>query len=214
MNVKKSIIRLLVIAHVLVASVCAVKAFSLVKRVDATPYSGKTENVRATERIIYIDGEVNSEMLDNVCGALDDLKQEGSPDIEVIISSSGGYVEPGLDIVDKLSCYRGKKTAKVTRTAGSMAAIILQACDRRLCADNATIFVHNLYMENVGLDELRDRRQLKKLVKEMEKDQEKMNRLVMKRTGMSRQKVVKIFKKKPTFSAKEALELGLIDQII
>jgi len=214
MNRKKILNKLLVIVLVLIVSVCAVKAFSLVKRVDATPYIGKAADIQTAERIIYIDGEVNSEMLDNVCETLNDLTQAGSPDIEVIISSSGGYVEPGLDIIDQLGRYRGKKTAKVTRTAGSMAAIILQACDRRLCADNATIFVHNLYMENVGLDELHDQRQLKKLVKELEEDQEKMNRLVMKRTGMSRQKVVKIFKKKPTFSAKEALELGLIDQII
>ncbi len=214
MNRKRILNGLLVIALVLIGSVGAVKAFSLVKRVDATPCIGKTGEIQTAGRVLYIEGEVNSEMLDNVCETLNDLKDEGSPDIEVIISSSGGYVEPGLDIIDQLSCYQGKKTGKVTRTAGSMAAIILQACDRRLCADNATIFVHNLYMENVGLDELRDKRRIKKLVKELEKDQEKMNRLVMKRSGMSRQKVAKIFKKKPTLSAKEALKLGLIDQIM
>jgi ATP-dependent protease ClpP protease subunit len=214
MNAKKISTSIFAVAIVLIASLVAAKVFSRVGRTDPAPHAAQAKNEQTTaKKVVHITGEVNYEMYASLVDSFNDFEEMGSPDVEVVISSDGGFVEPGLEIIDLLEGYEGKKTAKVVRIAGSMAAIILQACDQRACEDNATIFVHNLYVERVELDQLRDERQRKRLIDDLEKDQERMYRIVMKRSGMSRQEVVEIWKEAPTLNAKEALELNLIDRI-
>ena len=80
---------------------------------------------------LIISGSVNPAMYEFVVAALAHLRCRGSPDLKVIIDSTGGDVSWGLDIYDQLRLYRGKKRGEVMCRAASMAAIILHACDVR-----------------------------------------------------------------------------------
>ncbi|MFA6594337.1 MAG: ATP-dependent Clp protease proteolytic subunit [Candidatus Buchananbacteria bacterium] len=95
------------------------------------------------KKILEISGEIDAEMSEYIRTAFSRLIAEGAPDIVILFTSTGGSVERGLEIYDMLKAYPGKKTGVVIAFAQSMAAIILQACDRRLILPHAIIFVHN-----------------------------------------------------------------------
>src|SRR5258706_13842770 len=96
------------------------------------------------KNIIEIAGEVDADMIMYVREAMLRLIAKGNPDITVLINSNGGSVTCGLDIYDVLKYYTGKKTGIVQRFAKSMAAVILQACERRQTMRHSIIHIHHV----------------------------------------------------------------------
>ncbi|MFA7169922.1 MAG: ATP-dependent Clp protease proteolytic subunit [Candidatus Paceibacterota bacterium] len=160
------------------------------------------------------DEKINAETFYHVCESVFALIAKGSPDIEIIITSGGGSVEPGLAIYDLLRLYKGKKTGIVVGYAHSMAAIILQACEVRKACKHAELLIHNIRRNDVSLDVLRDSEKLSKLREEMEKDQKKHYEILSERTGRSIEEICRKCEEEIKLDANEAKEFGLIDEII
>lgn len=166
------------------------------------------------KRIIDLKGDVNDEMAYYVREALFRLKTENDPDIEVQISSNGGDVAVGLCIYDMLKNYPGQKTGIVNGFARSMGAIILQACNVRCCMRHSSVLIHHVSINRISLDELRSKKKLKKRKKDMEKDQDSLYKILMKKTGKSKEEIMAACRKDLGMTSKEAKEFGLIDKII
>lgn len=164
--------------------------------------------------ILYLEGDVCGKMADQIHLSLMELEAKGSPPIEVRICTGGGSVRAGLGVYDFLRQYRGKKTGIVWGYALSMGAIILQACDERLCLPHSSVLIHHVNTESVSLDELEDPDRLNLLRKSMQEDQETLYKILVARTGKSKEKVRKACKRDESMTAKEALEFGLVDRII
>jgi ATP-dependent protease ClpP protease subunit len=164
--------------------------------------------------IIDLSGEVDYEMADYVRECFRILKSKGSPDITIEITSAGGDVGIGLSILDMLRLYPGKKTGKVIGFARSMAAVILQACDKRLCAKHAVMMIHHLYKNEVSLDVMRDPKKARKTLEEMEESQNWIYEVLCKRTKKRKAVIKKICEEERDLTANEALNLGLIDKVI
>lgn len=170
--------------------------------------------IRADNPVLYITGDVEGKMYERVAVALAFLATKGSPDIDVVIDSNGGSVATGLDIYDLIRLYKGKTVGTVISRAASMGAIILQACGVRKCALHAEILIHHISRKSVGLDTLKSKKQHKKLVREMEVDQQRQYDILVKKTGQSKKKIVITCKLDKFMSAEEAKSFGLIDEVV
>ena len=164
------------------------------------------------KNIIVIKGDINGITVLYIEEALSMLYVKKSPDIFILISSAGGSVEAGLDIVDLLSLYPGKKTAIVTKEARSMAAVIIQVCDERRATPHSTIMIHHI-RRRITLDVLRDKKKRSAFLNEMEKTQEKIYKILAQKTKKQIKDISGECKKERNMTVNEAIEFGLIDMI-
>ena len=70
------------------------------------------------------------------------LTSEGK-DVEIQISSPGGFIFPGLEIFNLIRNYEGFVTIRIVGLAASMASYIAMAGDRIIAEDNAVFMIHN-----------------------------------------------------------------------
>jgi ATP-dependent Clp protease protease subunit len=165
------------------------------------------------QNIILLDDEIVGKMVNYTYECLEDLMGRAAPDVEVRIFTNGGSVRAGLDIYDALRRYPGKKTGVVYAYAHSMGAIILQACDDRVCLPHARVLIHSVNTQSVSLDVLEDPKRLKELRKSMQIDQQSLYAILVERTGKSKDEIVNVCKRDAEMKAEEALAFGLIDRI-
>ncbi|MFA6340985.1 MAG: ATP-dependent Clp protease proteolytic subunit [Candidatus Paceibacterota bacterium] len=172
----------------------------------------KVESNLLKKGVILVCGKIEQKMSDYMEESFATLYLKNSPDITVLISSVGGNVGDGLFIYDLLSLYPGRKTAIVVGEAYSMAAIILQACDKRFAMRHAKILTHNTTSE-IKLDVLRDKRKLRDTIADIEKRQMQQYIVVSKRSGKSIKEVRAAFAKDKPIPVDEAIKFGLLDGI-
>lgn len=163
---------------------------------------------------IDIYGEIDDNTALYVRSSLTILFSKGAPDLIVMITSDGGSADLGLQIYDMLRLYPSKKVGKVIGMARSMAAIILQACDQRQCADNACILIHNVNLGEISSDALTNPRIFKSVTKDIKQINDRLHKILSERTRKSKKEINQICKRNYDITADEALKLGLIDTII
>ena len=73
-----------------------------------------------------------------------DLERAGGEDVEVTISSPGGYVSDALEMFNLLRNYSGHVTAILSGYAMSAASYIPLAADKVIAEDNAVYMIHNV----------------------------------------------------------------------
>lgn len=173
----------------------------------------KEREVLLSRNIMLLDTDVNGKMADHVYECLTILEARGSPDIEVRIFTDGGSVRVGLHIYDALCRYKGKKVGLVSVFARSMGAIILQACDERICLKHAVILIHHVNTQSISLDTIENARSLAKLRESMWADQKALYAILAKRTGKNHREIRDACKKDQDMNADQAKAFGLIDRI-
>ncbi len=144
------------------------------------------------------------------------VMDSGVKNITILISSPGGSVYDALGIYDSL--MEARKKAKVngvvTGYAASAAAmILLQACTVRKCYPNARILFHEpktfrFYSEERKSDTEDTFREMKAIT-------DIVVDIIAERANKSPKEIFSLFERKELWlSAQEALQLGLIDEII
>lgn len=174
--------------------------------------SKKTAAKLLRKNIILLKGKISRKMYRDVFEHLSILESRGSPDIEVRIFSEGGSIPAGLGIYDAFRRYAGEKTGVVYAHAMSMGAIILQACDDRVCLTHATILIHNpsFSVESASLEDFAS---LEQAGAALQADQKQLDQILIARTGRSEDEIHVACLKNELMSAHEALAFGLIDRI-
>ncbi len=162
--------------------------------------------------ILIIRDRVDEKMAKFVSEALDVLRLAGSPNITILISSIGGDIDAGSDIIDLLSLYPGKKTAVVVGQAASMAAIILQCCDKRMATQHSKILIHHASCK-IELDTIRDPKKMEDFRVRLEKYEKIMDEILIKRSKRTAEEIDTQCKKNQFMSAEEAIAFGLLDGV-
>lgn len=169
----------------------------------------------ARKGIIMIDGDTEREMADHVHDSLTIARAEGHEELNIQISSNGGRVDLGLDIYDLIRLYPAKhRVGTVLGFARSMGAVILQACDHRMCARHAKVLIHYVSTSSVALDALKDKKRLTLAIARGEQDQQALDRILAHRTQKSVKEIRRMCAKDTDMNAEEALKFGLIDEIV
>ena len=158
-------------------------------------------------KTIELQGEINGNMFQYLKSVLANTDEK---EVTINLNSHGGFVVQGLAIVDLIKMHTDK-TIHITvhGIAASMAAIILLAATGKARAtENSTIMFHQL--SGLYMGKLSD---VQTSVKQSEELQRKLNTVLINR-NIPTEMVQDLMKKDSYLTAQEALDKGLIDEII
>ena len=166
------------------------------------------------DRIIFLSEDVNSATASLVVAQMLFLESE-DPDKEIsfYINSPGGSITDGMAIVDTMNYIKCPVSTICVGLAASMGSVLL-ACGtkgKRFATPNSEILIHQPLISG-GL--AGQTTEIKIHADHMVKTREKLNKLLSEKTGQSLEQIEKDTERDHYMTAQEALEYGLIDEII
>lgn len=136
------------------------------------------------------------------------LPTDNSP-VEVIINSPGGYVTAGSEIYTALKEYKGEVTTKIVGMAASAASVIAMAGNNVLMSPTAQMMIHNVSGGAWG-----DHRDLQHEADVLKNYNISIANAYALKTGKSHDELLNLMDNETYFTAQQALENGLVDEIM
>ncbi len=164
------------------------------------------------ERIIFLGEEVNEVTAGLVVAQLLFLESEDpDKDIQLYINSPGGMVTAGMAIYDTMQYIKCDVSTICVGLAASMGALLLSggAKGKRLALPNAEIMIHQPSGGARG-----QATDIRIVADNIIKTKNKLNEILAANTGQSIEKVAIDTERDNYMSALEAMEYGLIDEVI
>lgn len=143
------------------------------------------------------------------------LKDAGSQDITLNISSPGGNVTDGLAMFDMLEAYEGNVTTLGFGLVASIASVIMLAGKRVKMTPNSFFMIHNPWTMAVGDSEelLANAELLAKMEKKLQSIYVSRLERSGKVEGNIQLKVKRMMDAETWLTAEEAFDMGFIDEI-
>lgn len=163
------------------------------------------------DRIIFLSGEITDESANIVVSELLYLDSLNNRDISLYINSPGGSVIAGLAIFDTMNHIKSDVSTIVVGMAASMASFLLAAgtFGKRYALPNSEIMIHEVLGGTEGQATV-----VKIQADRILKLRDKMNKLLASLTKKSISKINKDTERDYFMSAKEALEYGIVDNVL
>jgi ATP-dependent Clp protease protease subunit len=164
------------------------------------------------DRIIFLGTAIDDTVANLVIAQLLFLEAEDpDKDISVYINSPGGSISAGMAIFDTMQYIRSDVSTICVGMAASMGAFLLAAGQKgkRFALPNAEVMIHQPLggMQGQATDiEIHARRLIAM--------KESLNRILAERTGQKLEKIQKDVERDYFMTAKEAMEYGIIDEVI
>lgn len=164
------------------------------------------------DRIIFVGGPIDDVLANTVVAQLLHLEgEDASKDIYMYINSPGGSISSGLAIYDTMRYINPKVSTICIGMAASMGAVLLAAGakGKRTALPNSRIMIHQPWggMQGRAADVEIQAREILYL-------RGKMNEILHQHTGKSIEQIALDTDRDYFLSAKEAMEYGLIDEVI
>jgi ATP-dependent Clp protease protease subunit len=164
------------------------------------------------ENVIFLVGQVEDHMANLIVAQMLFLEAENpEKDIFLYINSPGGSVTAGMAIYDTMNFIKPNVSTVCIGQAASMGAFLLSAGEKgkRFCLPNSRVMIHQPLGGFQG-----QASDFEIHAKEILYIKEKMNRLMAEHTGQDYEKVAKDTDRDNFLSAADALEYGLVDQVL
>jgi ATP-dependent Clp protease protease subunit len=164
------------------------------------------------ERIIFIGTPMDDEISNLIIAQMLFLASEDSEkDINIYINSPGGVVTAGLAIYDTMQYLKCPITTICIGQAASMGAMLLAAGSKgkRYALPNARIMIHQPLGGAQG-----QATDIEIQTKEIMRVKKLLNEILAKHTGQPLAKIEKDTDRDFYMSAQEALEYGIVDEVI
>ncbi len=164
------------------------------------------------DRIIFLGEEVNETTASLTVAQLLFLESEDpSKDIHLYINSPGGSVTAGMAIYDTMQYIKCDVSTICIGMAASMGAFLLAggAKGKRFALPNSEVMIHQPLGGAKG-----QATEIEIAAKNILKTKEKLNRMLAENTGKSYEQVCQDTERDHWLDAKEALDYGLVDEII
>ena len=164
------------------------------------------------DRIIFIGTPINDAIANVVIASLLFLAAEDpDKDISLYINSPGGSVTAGMAIFDTMQFIKPDVSTICIGMAASMGAVLLTAGakGKRFALPNSSIMIHQPLGGAQG-----QASDIKIHAEWILKTREKLNRILAERSGQSLERLDKDTDRDNYMTAQEAVEYGLIDQVI
>ncbi len=163
------------------------------------------------DRIIFLSGEINDNVASIIVSELLYLDAQNHEDIYLYINSPGGSVTSGLAIYDTINYIASDVRTIVVGMAASMGAFLLSSGTKgkRFALKNAEVMIHQVLGGANG-----QATDIQIAAEHILKIKKKLNEILASNTGQSLQKVTNDCERDNYMSANEALDYGLIDEII
>ena len=165
-----------------------------------------------SSRIIILSGEVDDDMASLAVAQLLYLESlDPNKDIQIYINSPGGSVTAGMAIYDTMQHVKCDVSTICVGLAASMGAFLLAGgtSGKRFSLPNAEIMIHQPSGGAKG-----QATDIQIAAQNIQRTKNKLNELLAANTGRALEEVTYDTDRDNFMSAEEALEYGLIDQII
>ena len=164
------------------------------------------------DRIIMLSGEVNDAVASSIVAQMLFLEAEDpEKDIYFYINSPGGVVTAGMAIFDTMNYIRPDITTICIGQAASMGAFLLSSGEKgkRYALPHARIMIHQPLggAQGQATDIAIQAEEILRMKKEL-------NAIIAKNTGQTIKQVEKDTDRDNYMSAQEALEYGMIDEVL
>lgn len=136
------------------------------------------------------------------------LKSITANEIRVRINSYGGEVFGAQAIYSSLKNHPARVVVHIDGIAASAATIIAMAGDYVVMPENAMMMIHNPLVATVG-----DAEELRETADVLDKVRDSIVAVYRGKTGLSDEKLVELMADETWMTAKEAKELGFVDEV-
>lgn len=162
-------------------------------------------------RVVIVSGEVTQELAEKTITQLLLLDYESQEPITVYVCSPGGHVDSGFAIYDIMKFIQSPVTTIGVGWVASIAVPIMMGApkERRLALPNTRFLIHQPSGGAGG-----QAADIRIEAQEILKIRERINRLLSEETGHPIEKIAKDSDRNFWMSAEEALEYGLIGEIV
>lgn len=185
---------------------------------DGVEYIPLSElNFDSDSRDIWIKGEITINSIDYAKRVIEINKEDEENEIpieerepiKIYLACDGGDVSIGFAIANVIECSKTPVYGITTSHAYSMGCIISTACHKRYCYKNSTFLIHDGSggIQN-AISKIKDFGVLIAL------NEQAMKGIFLERTKISQSLLEEKFEKDWYIGASEALELGLVDEIL
>jgi ATP-dependent Clp protease protease subunit len=164
------------------------------------------------DRIVFLQGPIEDHSANLIVAQLLFLAaKDPEQDIQLYINSPGGVITAGLAIYDTMQYIPCDVSTICVGQAASMGTVLLAAGTKgkRLALPNSRIHMHQPLGGAQG-----QATDVKIHAEELLKAKERINRILATHTGQPLEKIEKDTDRDFFMSAEEALEYGLIDEIV
>ena len=164
------------------------------------------------ERIIFLGTPINDQVANLIVAQLLFLEREDSEkEIQIFINSPGGAVYPGMAIYDTMQMISAPVSTFAVGFTASFGTLVLLAGTKgkRYALPNSTIHMHQPLGGAQG-----QATEIEIQAKEILRIKGMLNEIMSKHTHMSLEDVVRHTDRDSYFTAQQAKELGVVDEII
>ena len=163
------------------------------------------------DRIIIINGEINNEVANSTIAQLLYLDSKNNDDISIYINSPGGSVTDGMAIYDTMNFVKSDVSTIGIGMCASMGAFILKKKKKgkRYCLPNTEVMIHQPLGGAQG-----QATEIKIAAEHILKTKDKLNKILSINTNKDLKTIEQDTDRDNFMSSKQALEYGIIDEII
>lgn len=169
-----------------------------------------------SQRKIYLTGDVSMETCMDVAQKLMYLESvDDSKPVYLYIQSHGGSVQDGLIIYDTIKMMKAPVVTICQGYAYSMGAIILLAAkpENRKMMKHSKVMLHDASFSQADFSHLKPN-EIEEKTKDLMETCKVLREIVCEATGKDEETVVKKMEKDSFFTADEAIEFGLVSEVI
>lgn len=163
------------------------------------------------DRIIILTGEIDDNTANIVVAQLLYLDSINNNDISLYINSPGGSITAGMAIYDTMNFIKSDVSTICLGMAASMGAFLLSsgAKGKRYCLPNSEVMIHQPLGGANG-----QATEIKIAAEHILKIKEKLNKILASNTNKDIKTIENDTERDNYLSSEEALQYGLIDQIL
>lgn len=164
------------------------------------------------DRIVFLGSPIDDQVANVVIAQLLFLDADDpNRDVYLYINSPGGTVYAGLAIYDTINHLRAPVSTYCVGMAASMGAVLLSAGEKgkRSALPNSRIMLHQPSSGYRGTAA-----DIEIAAKEVLGTRERLNRILARTTGQELDKIAADVDRDRWMSAEEAVEYGLVDQVL
>lgn len=163
------------------------------------------------DRIIILTGEIDDNSANIVVAQLLYLDSINHDDISLYINSPGGSITSGMAIYDTMNFIKSEVSTICIGMAASMGAFLLSSGKKgkRYCLPNSEVMIHQPLGGASG-----QATEIKIAAEHILKIKDKVNKILASNTNKDIKTIELDTERDNYLSAQEALEYGLIDQIL
>jgi ATP-dependent Clp protease protease subunit len=165
------------------------------------------------ERILFLGTEINSDSANIIISQLMYLNSiDNKEDIKLYINSPGGSVNSGLAILDTMNLCDADVSTYCIGMCASMGAVLLSSGEKgkRYGLPHSEVMIHQ---PSTGIGRIKAM-DLQVEYEQMEKCKNTLYNILSENTGRSFDEIAELCKLDKWYTADEAVEFGLIDEVI